>query len=127
MDFENTLSTVDEVDTVPAVDAGADTGTDNGSQVIVVQGEPAAAPQSTMLDPPTLESAGLPYVVRSVFGSYHQRTQTVTTVEADGSTTSSIEPVNGLAGLDWYWLSGVFLFSLVLWSFFRFLGVVFKR
>lgn len=128
MDFENTLSTVDEVDTVPAVDAGADTGTDNGSQVIVVQGGPAASPQqSTMLDPPTLESAGLPYVVRSVFGSYHQRTQTVTTVEADGSTTSSIEPVNGLAGLDWYWLSGVFLFSLVLWSFFRFLGVVFKR
>lgn len=128
MDFENTLSTVDEVDTAPAVDAGADTGADNGSQVIVVQGEPVAAPQqSTMLDPPTLESAGLPYVVRSVFGSYHQRTQTVTTVEADGSTTSSIEPVNGLAGLDWYWLSGVFLFSLVLWSFFRFLGVVFKR
>lgn len=38
-----------------------------------------------------------------------------------------IEPVNGLAGLDWYWLSGVFLFSLVLWSFFRFLGVVFKK
>ena len=128
MDFENTLSTVDETGAAPAVDAGADTGADNGSQVIVVQGEPAAAPQqSTMLDPPTLESAGLPYVVRSVFGNYHQRTQTVTTVEADGSTTSSIEPVNGLAGLDWYWLSGVFLFSLVLWSFFRFLGVVFKR
>lgn len=128
MDFENTLSTVDGAGAAPAVDAGADTGADNGSQVIVVQGEPAAAPQqSTMLDPPTLESAGLPYVVRSVFGNYHQRTQTVTTVETDGSTTSSIEPVNGLAGLDWYWLSGVFLFSLVLWSFFRFLGVVFKR
>lgn len=126
MDFENTLSTVDEVDTSSAVDAAADTGADNGSQVIVVQGEPAAAPQqSAMLDPPTLESAGLPYVLTR--GSDHQRTQTVTTVEADGSTTSSIEPVNGLAGLDWYWLSGVFLFSLVLWSFFRFLGVVFKK
>lgn len=128
MDFENTLSTVDEVGTAPAVDAGTDAGAGNGSQVIVVQGEPAAAPQqSTMLDPPTLESSGLPYVVRSVFGSYHQRTQTVTTVEADGSTSSSIQPVDGLAGLDWYWLSGVFLFSLVLWSFFRFLGVVFKK
>lgn len=61
MDFENTLSTVDEVDTSSAVDAGTDAGAGNGSQVIVVQGEPAAAPQqSTMLDPPTLESAGCP-------------------------------------------------------------------
>ena len=80
-----------------------------------------------MLDPPTLETSGLPAVVRSVFGSYHQRTQTVTVVDADGASTSSVEPVNGLAGLDWYWLSGVFLFTVVLWSFFRFLGVVFKR
>lgn len=128
MDFENTLSTADGVDTAPAVDAGADTGADNGSQVIVVQGEPVAAPQqSTMLDPPTLESAGLPAVVRSVFGEYQVRTQTVTETAADGTSTTSVEPVPGLAGLDWYWLSGVFLFSLVLWSFFRFLGVVFKK
>lgn len=137
MDFENTLSTVDETGAAPAVDAGADTGADNGtdagssqSEIVVMQVPAQTSPevqQSTMLDPPTLESAGLPYVVRSVFGNYHQRTQTVTTVEADGSTTSSIEPVHGLAGLDWYWLSGVFLFTIVLWSFFRFLGVVFKR
>ena len=125
MDFENTLSTAELLDDTPADDT---TQTDTGSQVIVVQGEAAAIPQqSTMLDPPTLETSGLPAVVRSVFGSYHQRTQTVTVVDADGASTSSVEPVNGLAGLDWYWLSGVFLFTVVLWSFFRFLGVVFKR
>lgn len=128
MDFENALSTVDEAGAAPTVDAGADTGVDNGSQVIVVQGEPAAAPQqSTMLDPPTLETAGLPAIVRSVFGDYHQRTQTVTETASDGTSVTSTEPVPGLAGLDWYWLSGVFLFTIVLWSFFRFLGVVFKR
>ena len=125
MDFENTLSTAEQLDAAPADDT---TQTDTGSQVIVVQGEAAAAPQqSVTLDPPTLEASGLPAVVRSVFGSYHQRTQTVTVVDADGASTSSVEPVNGLAGLDWYWLSGVFLFTVVLWSFFRFLGVVFKR
>lgn len=125
MDFENTLSTAEQLDAAPADDTAQ---TDTGSQVIVVQGEAAAAPQQSItLDPPTLEASGLPAVVRSVFGSYHQRTQTVTMVDADGASTSSVEPVNGLAGLDWYWLSGVFLFAVVLWSFFRFLGVVFKR
>lgn len=125
MDFENTLSTAEQLDAAPADDTAQ---TDTGSQVIVVQGEAAAAPQQSItLDPPTLEASGLPAVVRSVFGSYHQRTQTVTVVDADGASTSSVEPVNGLAGLDWYWLSGVFLFTVVLWSFFRFLGVVFKR
>ena len=126
MDFENTLSTAELLDDASADDT---TQADTGPQVIIMQSDDSAADvqQSTMLDPPTLESSGLPYVVRSVFGNYHQRTQTVTTVEADGSTTSSIEPVHGLAGLDWYWLSGVFLFTIVLWSFFRFLGVVFKR
>lgn len=125
MDFENTLSTAEQLDAAPADDTAQ---TDTGSQVIVVQGEAAAAPQQSItLDPPTLEASGLPAVVRSVFGSYHQRTQTVTMVDADGASTSSVEPVNGLAGLDWYWLSGVFLFTVVLWSFFRFLGVVFKR
>ena len=132
MDFENTLSTAellgDAADTAAdtAVDSAADdtTKTDTDSPVIIMQGDSS---QSTTLDPPTLASSGLPAVVRSVFGDYHQRTQTTTTVADDGSTTASIEPVHGLAGLDWYWLTGVFLFTVVLWSFFRFLGVVFKR
>ena len=90
-------------------------------------GDTAAISRSVSLDAPTLETAGLPAVVRSVFGDYHQRTQTVTETAADGTSVTSTEPVPGLAGLDWYWLSGVFLFTIVLWSFFRFLGVVFKR
>lgn len=120
MDFENTLSiAADTADTPQA---------ETGSPVIVMQsGDTAATSRSVSLDAPTLETAGLPAVVRSVFGDYHQRTQTVTEIAADGTSVTSTEPVPGLAGLDWYWLSGVFLFTIVLWSFFRFLGVVFKR
>lgn len=120
MDFESTLST--------ATDIGDTAQQEAGSPVIVMQNDTSTTSvRSVTLDTPTVDSAGLPAVVRSVFGDYHQRTQTVTETAADGTTTTSTEPVPGLAGLDWYWLSGVFLFSLVLWSFFRFLGVVFKR
>lgn len=125
MDFENTLSTAESLGDTPADDA---TQTDTGSPVIIMQSESSApsATRSTVLDTPSL-SDGLPTVVRSVFGEYQVRTQTVTEIAADGTSTTSVEPVPGLAGLDWYWLSGVFLFTVVLWSFFRFLGVVFKR
>lgn len=125
MAFENTLSTAESLGDTPADDT---TQTDTGSPVIIMQSESSApsATRSTVLDTPSL-SDGLPTVVRSVFGEYQVRTQTVTEIAADGTSTTSVEPVPGLAGLDWYWLSGVFLFSLVLWSFFRFLGVVFKR
>ena len=120
IDFENTLSTAADTADTPQVETG--------SPVIVMQsGDTAATSRSVSLDAPTLETAGLPAVVRSVFGNYHQRTQTITETAADGTSVTSTEPVPGLAGLDWYWLSGVFLFTIVLWSFFRFLGVVFKR
>ena len=126
MDFENTLSnteTTEPADTADTPETGEVT-----TPVIVMQNDSAAASvRSVTLDTPTLETAGLPAVVRSVFGDYHQRTQTVTETAADGTATTSTEPVPGIAGLDWYWLSGVFLFTIVLWSFFRFLGVVFKR
>ena len=131
MDFENTLSTAADTsetgDAAPAADT-SDTP-ETGSQVIVMQSE-ASTPSTTRsvsLDAPTVDAAGLPAVVRSVFGDYHQRTQTVTETASDGTSVTSTEPVPGLAGLDWYWLSGVFMFTIVLWSFFRFLGVVFKR
>lgn len=124
MDFENTLSNAADT---PETGETTDTPV-TGSQVIVMQSEDTpSTTRSVSLDTPTLETAGLPAVVRSVFGDYHQRTQTVTETAADGTATTSTEPVPGLAGLDWYWLSGVFLFTIVLWSFFRFLGVVFKR
>lgn len=131
MDFENTLSTAADTsetgDAAPAADT-SDTP-ETGSQVIVMQSETStpSTTRSVSLDAPTVDAAGLPAVVRSVFGDYHQRTQTVTETASDGTAVTSTEPVPGLAGLDWYWLSGVFMFTIVLWSFFRFLGVVFKR
>lgn len=75
----------------------------------------------------TPASGSLPALVSAVLGEYNPRTQTVTTYLYDGSTVTAVEPVPGIAGLDWYWIGGLFLFALVLWSFFRFLGVIFKH
>lgn len=128
MDIENTLSTA--ADTPETGDATTSSDTPETSTPVIVMQSEASTPSTTRsvsLDAPTVDAAGLPAVVKSVFGEYHQRTQTVTEVVSDGTSVTSTEPVPGLAGLDWYWLSGVFLFTIVLWSFFRFLGVVFKR
>lgn len=127
MDFENTLSNT--ADTPETGDAATSSDTpETSTPVIVMQNDTGTTSvRSVSLDAPTVDAAGLPSVVKSVFGEYHQRTQTVTEVVSDGTSVISTGPVPGLAGLDWYWLSGVFLFTIVLWSFFRFLGVVFKR
>ena len=42
-------------------------------------------------------------------------------------TNAAGTPLQGMAGVDWPYLAGVALFGLVLYSFFRLLGVVFKR
>ncbi len=81
---------------------------------------------TTTVDEQVEDVTGLPGVVKSVFGEYHPRTQTITETRSDGTVLTSVECVPGLAGLDWYWISGVFMFGLVLWSFFRFLGGVLK-
>ena len=81
---------------------------------------------TTTVDEQVEDVTGLPGVVKSVFGEYRPRTQTITETRADGTVLTSVECVPGLAGLDWYWLSGVFMFGLILWSFFRFLGGVLK-
>ena len=78
-------------------------------------------------DPAAHSSGSLPDLVGRVFGTYTPRTQTVTVYLEDGSTVQGTEIIPGVAGMDWYWISGVFLFSLVLWSFFRFLGVIFSH
>lgn len=80
------------------------------------------------VDDPTAPSVGsLPSLIGRVFGTYSPRTQTVTVYLDDGTTVESTEVIPGVAGMDFYWLAGVGLFSLVLWSFFRFLGVVLKN
>lgn len=61
-------------------------------------------------------------LIRSLFGSYEPRTQTVTTYY-DGKPISSEEQIiPGLGGLDWEWIAGVLLFALVLFCLFRLLG-----
>lgn len=80
------------------------------------------------VDPYVIEDGdnSLLALVNSVFGDYQPRTQTVTEVYADGSTVTYTEVVDGLGGLDWYWLGGVLVFTIVLVSFFKFLGGIFK-
>ena len=100
--------------------------------------EPAAMSYSVMsvadLDDPASVSSGpgdnqsMKEVVVQVFGEYSPRTQTVTQYLSDGSllgTTTEIVP--GVAGMDWQWISGVFLFSLVLSSFLKLVGVLLKN
>ena len=65
-------------------------------------------------------------MVNTLFGDYQPRTQTVTETYPDGSSVTYTEVVDGLGGLDYYWLGGVLIFSIVLWSFFKFLGGIFK-
>lgn len=76
---------------------------------------------------PLAADASLSSVVQTLFGTYTPRTQTVTETASDGSSVTYTEYVPGLAGLDWYWLSGVALFGLCLLSFFKLLGGVVKR
>ena len=64
------------------------------------------------------------YVVRSIFGSYTPVTESVTTYLADGSAVTSAQVVAGVAGVDWPFICGVALFSILLYSFLRLLGVI---
>lgn len=66
-------------------------------------------------------------IVSAVFGEYSPKTQTVSLTLDNGTVVTSQEIIPGVAGMDWHWIAGVFLFSVVLWSFFRFLGVIFKH
>lgn len=61
-------------------------------------------------------------VLRSIFGTYTPISVTETT--ADGATV--VRYLNGLAGVDWEYVGGVLLFSIVLYCLFRILGGVMK-
>jgi hypothetical protein len=69
----------------------------------------------------------LPAVISSLFGVYTPRTQTVTAYLMDGTTITYTEPMPGLAGVDWAWLSGVATFGVVLCSAFSIIGSVIRR
>lgn len=70
------------------------------------------------------QEGSMKYVVRSIFGDYTPVTELVTTYLADGSAVTSTQVVAGVAGVDWVFLCGVLLFSILLYSFLRLLGVI---
>lgn len=64
-------------------------------------------------------------LVISLFGSY----EPVMTTESHlvGDALEEIQVVaSGMAGVDWAWLAGVALFAIVLYSFFRLVGVLLR-
>lgn len=69
-------------------------------------------------------------MIVNLFGSYDPVTYTeyFYYTAPDGSVLSDYNEVvaAGLAGVDWPWVAGVFLFAIVLYSLFRLLGVFFK-
>ena len=129
---------LDDSNTYPSVAAGAETG-DTGSTdttPTVIGGDTYASVLSSdnptnrvvTVDPYEIQEGdnSLLAMVNSVFGDYQPRTQTVTETYPDGSTVTYTEVIDGLGGLDYYWLGGVLVFCIVLWSFFKFLGGIFK-
>lgn len=104
------------------------TSVDSGDTYVNVISGGDVASRVVTVDPYIIEDgdSSLLALVNRVFGDYQPRTQTVTEVYTDGSTVTYTEPVDGLAGLDYYWLGGVLVFCLVLMSFFKFLGGIFK-
>ena len=99
-----------------------------------VMEEPEFTPYAiSELDEPTSgnssdpESRTMKDAVVMVLGEYSPRTQTVTQYLSDGSSESYTEIVPGVAGMDWEWISGAALFALVLFSFFKFVGVLLRN
>lgn len=80
--------------------------------------------RSVVLDP---DDMSMKDVAVMVLGEYSPRTQTVTQYLSDGSSDSYTEIVPGVAGMDWEWISGAALFAIVLFSFFKFVGVLLRN
>ena len=63
-------------------------------------------------------------VLLDLFGEYEPVQQSVTVYLNDGTAVTGTEVVEGISGVDWVYVSGVALFILALYWFFRMLGVV---
>ena len=102
----------------------------------VVEGEETAAEDPisvrtfSITEPDVLETAQsgdvssvMADVVVQVLGEYHPKTQTVQEIDTEGNViATSTEYVPGLAGLDYPWIAGAFLFALFLSGIFKLLG-----
>jgi len=73
------------------------------------------------------DDGSIPAIVTTLFGEYVPRKQTITAYLDDGTEVEYEEYVDGLAGLDFAWITSVGIFALILWSFFALLGGVLKR
>lgn len=85
--------------------------------------EPSASVTKDLQDTPT--RSGLAATMSSIFGEYTPRTYQVVT-ETDGASYATTEVVPGLAGLDWPYLCGVVLFSIMLLGLYKLMGVVLR-
>lgn len=69
---------------------------------------------------------GLKSALGSIFGEYTPNTYTQVVINADGTTESYEIVPDGLAGVDWEWIGGLFLFGIMLYCLLRLLGGVLK-
>lgn len=70
-------------------------------------------------------------IIYSLFGSYQPVEYLYTEKVWDSVNEVFVDVSNyvipsGASGVNWEWLSGVFLFGVTLWSFFRLLGGIFS-
>ena len=70
----------------------------------------------------SVDSGTLPGFLRSMFGEYTPKTQTVSTYFDGQLLGVSTEYVPGIAGMDMEWIASVVLFGVVLYCLFRMLG-----
>ncbi len=87
------------------------------------------APDGSADFPRAADGAEVPTLaetIRSLFGPYTPRTQTVTTYYDGQPIATEEQVIPGLAGLDFEWLSGVAIFALVTFCLFRLLGGVLR-
>lgn len=108
----------------PNVDPGL-SGGDGITEIPVIESGPATVIKNMALFSSDYTPA-LMEAIYAVFGEYTPRTYTVITYLDDGSAVESVEIVPGLAGLDYNWLAGVALFTLVLYCIFRMIGGLFR-
>lgn len=62
-------------------------------------------------------------VIEGVLGEYHREIYTVTEYDSEGNViATSTQYVDGLAGLDYAWISGAMIFGLCIAGLFKLLG-----
>lgn len=88
---------------------------------------PSDAPDSSSPAPDNAGPPTLAGTIRSLFGPYTPRTQTITTYYDGQPIATEEQIIPGLAGLDFEWLSGVAIFALVTFCLFRLLGGVLRN